>query len=74
MQKYTIRIRIWKQNKYGDPDENACVGEYFSENAAYADMEVLRFICMSYGVERFTFEVEEKQADKEECGENKSEV
>lgn len=66
MQKYTIRIRIWKQNKYGDPDESVCVGEYFSENAAYADMEVLRLICMSYGVKRFTFEVIEKQTDKEE--------
>lgn len=74
MQRYTIRIHMWKQNKYGDPEESICVGEYFSENAAYADMEVLRLICMSCVVKRFTFDVIEKQADKEECEETKSEV
>lgn len=40
-QMYTIEFKVWKENKYGEPDIVECHGEYFSEEAAIKDMNYI---------------------------------
>lgn len=38
---YTIEFKVWKEDKYGEPDIIDYRGEYFSEEAAIKDLQYI---------------------------------
>ena len=61
--KYSIKIDVWKgkENVYGDPDETKTVGEYFSVEAAEADISALSFRLACAGYAKFDLEIVDKK-------------
>ena len=61
--KYSIKIDVWKdkENVYGEPDETKTVGEYFSEEAAEADISILSFRLACAGYAKIEFEIIDKK-------------
>ena len=56
--KFAIKVDVWKNNnKYGEPDENKTVGEYYSEDAAKVDVEMIKLRLMCVGYQRIQLEI-----------------
>lgn len=59
--RYSIKIDVWKYDKYGEPDETKTVGDYYSKEAAEADIKVIEFRLMCAGYDRIKLGVVEIQ-------------
>lgn len=61
--RHSIKINIWKdkENVYGEPDETTTVGEYFSTEAAEADISTLSLRLACAGYAKFDFEIIDKE-------------
>lgn len=58
---YTLKLKVWRRNKYGEPDETRFFGEYFSKDAVLKDVEALQFRFMFCGWDKFSIEICDKE-------------
>lgn len=63
---YKLKVDLWKNNKYGNPDETHYAGEYITTDAAQIDSaELHKRLVFSCGYKRIRIEIIKKDEKNE---------